>query len=162
MKNKILFLLVLMLLMSCQKKDFIQINDIERKNTEIVVYLNNPTNNNYYLLAPQCQIDDHEYYFHGQLDRMSYSKSKVLDSIIYSIYKSDREMISIVSIPAKSKKKIIFNFNKDVGKYPNTTFYSPFNMKHEKLKILTNILEKEKIISGYSFYSDSIIQKKDY
>lgn len=159
MRIKILFLLITLFLVACQKIDIIKVKNIERGETKIVVSLENKSNNNYYILAPQCQIDDSGYYFHGKLDSLDYTKSKLLDSLIYNIYKGDRISIPIVLIPAKNIKKITFKYDKNVNQYPTTTLYFPFNMKQERLKILANILKNKKIISGYNFYLNEIENK---
>ncbi|AZA78981.1 hypothetical protein EG347_16400 [Chryseobacterium sp. G0186] len=98
MRVKILSLLIPVFLIACHQADIVKVKSIERTKRDIIVSIENQGNNNYYILAPECQIDNGEYYFNGRLDSSDYSKSKVLDSILYEIYKGDKTSVSIVLV----------------------------------------------------------------
>lgn len=156
---KILFIPIIFLFIACKEDNLIIVKKIspDKTNNEVHVELENPSNKNYYILAPQCQIEGNGYYFHGKLDSLGYLKSEKLDKIVFDIYKSEKISIPLVLISAKSIKKIKFKYHLNIKEYPKTILYFPFNIKHHNEKILGSKLQSQKIIDGYSFYSNKII-----
>ncbi|MBD3903141.1 hypothetical protein NAL32_03505 [Chryseobacterium sp. Ch-15] len=146
-----------MVLVSCKDKDQLQIQKVDRndRDYEINIYINNPTSENYYILAPQCIISENDFSSVGKLNENDFFVNDTIDGIVSELYEHDKQSIPIILIPSKKTKKLNFKFDKGERWFKNTSIDFPFNIKHEKLSILEKKLNIH-IISGYSFYSKTV------